>query len=155
MLTTWQEALQNRRQCRGKVVFTNGVFDILHRGHLDILKAASMCGDMLIVGVNSDSSARSLNKAPDRPVNSEQDRAELVAALKPVDIVVIFEQSTPEELVKFLQPDVIVKGGDYSPDDVAGGGFVRSIGGEIVIIPLTPGKSTTELIRKIRKSDCD
>jgi len=130
-------------------VFTNGVFDLLHPGHLDVLRGARERGDALVVGLNSDESVRRL-KGPDRPVRSEAERAYVLAGLETVDAVAIFGQDTPLELVKFLRPDVIVKGGDYSPDTVVGAAEVRGWGGECVIIPLTPGQSTTSIIERLR-----
>jgi rfaE bifunctional protein nucleotidyltransferase chain/domain len=135
---------------RGPVVFTNGVFDLLHPGHVDVLLKARAEGDHLIVGVNSDASVRRLGKGPERPVRSERDRAIVLAALECVDVVVIFDEDTPADLVARLEPDVIVKGGDYRPEDVAGGATVRASGGRIVIIPLTAGHSTTATIAKLR-----
>jgi rfaE bifunctional protein nucleotidyltransferase chain/domain len=143
VLSAWRE----RQSAR--VVFTNGVFDLLHPGHVDVLVAARACGDALIVGVNSDASVRRL-KGPDRPVRSEAERAYVLAALEAVDAVAVFDQDTPIELVRLLQPDVIVKGGDYSPDTVVGAADVRARGGEVVIVPLTPGHSTTSTIERLR-----
>ncbi len=139
-----------RAGCVGDVVFTNGVFDLLHPGHVDVLRGARAEGAHLIVGVNSDASVRRLNKGPERPVRSEADRAYVLAALECVDCVVIFDEDTPAELVATLQPDVLVKGGDYRPEDVAGGDTVRARGGRVVIIPLTAGHSTTATIAKLR-----
>jgi len=134
----------------GSVVFTNGVFDLLHPGHIDVLRGARAEGAHLIVGVNSDASVRRLNKGPERPVRSEADRAYVLAALACVDCVVVFDEDTPAELVAALQPDVLVKGGDYRPEEVAGGETVRARGGRVVIIPLTAGHSTTATIAKLR-----
>ena len=131
------------------MVFTNGVFDLLHPGHLDVLRGARERGDALIVGLNSDASVRRL-KGPDRPVRSEAERAYVLAGLETVDAVAVFDQDTPLELVKVLRPDVIVKGGDYSPDTVVGAAEVRGWGGECIIIPLTPGQSTTSIIERLR-----
>jgi D-beta-D-heptose 7-phosphate kinase/D-beta-D-heptose 1-phosphate adenosyltransferase len=131
------------------VVFTNGVFDLLHPGHVDVLIGARARGDVLVVGLNSDASVKRL-KGPDRPVRSEGERAYVLAALEAVDAVTLFEQDTPLQLVQLLQPDVIVKGGDYSPDTVVGANEVRARGGEVVIIPLTPGHSTTSTIDRLR-----
>jgi D-beta-D-heptose 7-phosphate kinase/D-beta-D-heptose 1-phosphate adenosyltransferase len=147
---TWEAARAWRDRVRGAVVFTNGVFDLLHPGHVDVLVAARREGDKLVVGVNSDHSARRLGKGPERPVRSEAERALVLAALECVDAVVIFDQDTPRELVARLQPDVLVKGGDYAPESVAGGAEVRARGGRIVIVPLTPGHSTTSTIEKLR-----
>jgi D-glycero-beta-D-manno-heptose 1-phosphate adenylyltransferase len=145
----WEDARRWRQEQPGRVVFTNGVFDLLHPGHIDVLCGARERGDALVVGLNSDASVKRL-KGPDRPVRSEAERAYVLAALECVDAVVLFEQDTPLELVQTLQPNVIVKGGDYSPDTVVGAREVRDRGGEVVIIPLTPGQSTTSIIEKLR-----
>ena len=134
----------------GLVVFTNGVFDLLHPGHIDILTGARAHGDHLIVGVNSDASVRRLGKGPGRPLRSEADRAYVLAGLAAVDAVVVFDEDTPLDLVRALQPDVIVKGGDYSRDTVVGADVVTARGGRVVIIPLTPGQSTTSIIGQLR-----
>jgi rfaE bifunctional protein nucleotidyltransferase chain/domain len=131
------------------VVFTNGVFDLLHPGHLDVLRGARVLGDALVVGLNSDASVRRL-KGPERPVRSEAERAYVLAGLEAVDAVTLFDQDTPLDLVRFLRPDVIVKGGDYSPDTVVGAADVRGWGGECVIVPLTPGQSTSSIIERLR-----
>ncbi len=139
-----------RASCPGRVVFTNGVFDLLHPGHIDVLRAARAQGDALVVGVNSDASVRRLGKGTDRPIRPEADRAYVLAALADVDAVVIFDEDTPLDLVTALQPDVIVKGGDYAPDAAAGADVVRARGGDVVIVPLTPGQSTTAIVRQLR-----
>ncbi len=147
---TWNAAHAWRAKLAGRVVvFTNGVFDLVHPGHVDVLTAAREQGDVLIVGLNSDDSVRRL-KGPSRPVRSEAERAYVLAALEAVDAVVIFDQDTPLELVRLLQPSIIVKGGDYSPDTVVGAAEVRAGGGRVVIVPLTPGQSTTSIIEKLR-----
>lgn len=133
----------------GRVVFTNGVFDLLHPGHVDILTAARARGDALVVGVNTDASVKRL-KGPDRPVRNEIERVYVLAGLESVDCVVLFEQDTPLELVVELKPDVIAKGGDYSVDTIVGAREVVQWGGEAVVIPLTPGQSTTSIIEKLR-----
>jgi len=130
------------------VAFTNGVFDLLHSGHVDLLLAARETADALIVGINSDLSVRRL-KGPARPVRSEAERAYVVASIEAVDLVVIFGEDTPLELVKLLQPDVIVKGGDYTEESIVGAAEVRSRGGRVVVVPLTPGQSTTSIIEKL------
>lgn len=145
----WDRAREWRTRQRGRVVFTNGVFDLLHPGHLDVLRGARERGDALVVGLNSDASVRRL-KGPGRPVRSEAERAYVLAGLETVDAVTVFDQDTPLELVKLLRPDVIVKGGDYSPDTVVGAAEVREWGGECFIIPLTPGQSTTSIIERLR-----
>lgn len=138
-----------RAEQRGRVVFTNGVFDLLHPGHVDVLRAARGQGDALIVGLNSDASVRRL-KGPERPVRSEAERAYVLAALRCVDVVTVFDEDTPLALVRAVLPDVIVKGGDYSEDTVVGAREVRARGGTVVIVPLTPGQSTTSIIEKLR-----
>ena len=142
------DAAIRRKRLEGKVVFTNGVFDLLHRGHLDLLTAARAQGDALIVGINTDSSVKRI-KGPSRPVREESDRAYLVAGLECVDLVVLFEEDTPLETVKALRPDVIVKGGDYKPDSIVGAREVESWGGEVVVVPLTEGHSTTSIIERL------
>ncbi len=137
-----------RQSVAGRVVFSNGVFDLLHPGHVDILTASRSCGDFLVVGLNSDDSVRRL-KGPDRPVRNESDRAYVLAALEAVDAVVIFEEDTPLELVLALRPDVIAKGGDYTEDSIVGAREVKSWGGEVRVMPLTPGQSTTSIIEKL------
>ncbi len=134
----------------GEVVFTNGVFDLMHRGHAVYLSQARALGDALVVGVNTDASARRLGKGPDRPINGEDDRALLVAALESVDAVCLFDDDTPAELIDRLLPDVLVKGGDYTVDQVAGGDRVREAGGRVEIIEFVDGHSSTDLIRRIR-----
>ena len=146
---SWDEARAWREARPGRVVFTNGVFDLLHSGHVDVLVAARARGDALIVGLNSDASVRRL-KGPARPVRGEAERAYVLASLEAVDVVVVFDDDTPLELVRRLAPSVIVKGGDYSPDTVVGAAEVRASGGEVVIVPLTPGQSTTAIIEKLR-----
>jgi D-beta-D-heptose 7-phosphate kinase/D-beta-D-heptose 1-phosphate adenosyltransferase len=130
------------------VAFTNGVFDLLHSGHVDLLFAARETADALIVGINSDLSVRRL-KGPARPVRTEAERAYVLASIEAVDLVVIFAEDTPLELVKHLQPDVIVKGGDYTEESIVGAAEVRSRGGRVVVVPLTPGQSTTSIIEKL------
>lgn len=134
----------------GVVAFTNGVFDLLHPGHIDVLTAARAEGDALVVGVNSDASVRRL-KGPGRPVRTEAERATLLAALECVDAVIVFDEDTPFELVAVLTPDVIVKGGDYALTTVVGGDLVTARGGRVVIVPITAGHSTTSTIMNIRE----
>lgn len=131
-----------------KIVFTNGCFDILHIGHVRYLYQASLLGDILVVGINSDSSVRRL-KGSDRPINADVDRAELIAALAFIDFVVLFEQDTPYELISAVKPDILVKGGDYKSDEVVGKDIVERRGGKLVLIPYVEGKSTTGILRKI------
>ena len=148
----WQRARHWRASLvKERLVFTNGVFDLLHPGHIEVLLAARQQGDALIVGLNSDASVRRL-KGEGRPVRSESERAIVVAALAMVDAVVIFEQDTPLELIRALEPDVLVKGGDYTEATVVGADDVRARGGRVVIVPLTPGHSTTAIVEKLRGS---
>lgn len=143
-----------------KVVFTNGVFDVLHVGHVEVLERAAAEGERLVVGVNSDASVKRLGKGDDRPIHAQEHRARLLAALRCVDAVVVFEEDTPLELVLAIKPDVLVKGGDYDPactdpNDstyMVGSAEVASWGGRAVAIPLVPGQSTTATLNKIRTS---
>ncbi|MEX2571616.1 MAG: D-glycero-beta-D-manno-heptose 1-phosphate adenylyltransferase [Gemmatimonadota bacterium] len=139
-------------QRTGRVVFTNGCFDILHRGHVEYLEYARALGDFLLVGLNSDRSVRAL-KGAGRPINSEEDRGLVIAALASVDAVTIFDDDTPRELIRALVPDVLVKGGDYSPEQVVGGTEVIRAGGEVIIAPLLPGRSTTGLIQRTKRAE--
>ena len=134
-----------------KIVFTNGCFDILHAGHIHLLREAKNLGDRLIIGLNSDQSVQNL-KGPDRPLNSEEARASVLESLSMVDEVTIFQEDTPHELVKEIIPHVLVKGGDYSIENVVGADTVRASGGEVVLIPILKGYSTSDLITRIRKS---
>jgi rfaE bifunctional protein nucleotidyltransferase chain/domain len=145
----WERARAWRAQAAGRVVFTNGVFDLLHPGHIDVLVGARRHGDRLIVGVNSDASVRRL-KGPERPVRSAPERCYVLAALAAVDAVVVFNEDTPLELIKTLRPDVLVKGGDYTEASIVGAPQVRSWGGDVIVIPLTPGHSTTATIERLR-----
>ena len=131
-----------------KLVFTNGVFDILHAGHVKYLAEAREMGDMLVVGLNSDASARALGKGPGRPVNQEEDRAAVLRALRSVDAVVLFDDPTPERLIRAIRPEIHVKGGDYRPDDLPEAAAVREYGGEIRILPFLEGRSTTGILEK-------
>lgn len=131
------------------LVFTNGVFDILHAGHVTYLAQARELGDLLIVGLNSDASVRGLGKGPDRPVNCEEDRMAVLEALRAVDGVVVFEDATPEGLIEALKPEVHVKGGDYDPEQMPETPLVRSYGGEVVILPLLAGRSTTGILGRL------
>jgi rfaE bifunctional protein nucleotidyltransferase chain/domain len=145
----WAGAAQWRAAQPGRVVFTNGVFDLLHPGHVDVLMGARRAGDHLVVGLNGDASVRRL-KGPDRPVRSEAERAYVLAAFEMVDLVVLFEEDTPLELIRTLRPDVLVKGGDYHEGTIVGAPDVRGWGGDVVVVPLTPGQSTTNIIRTLR-----
>jgi len=151
-ILTLEQAVTWRSAIEGRVVFTNGVFDLLHPGHVDILRVARDHGDALIVGVNSDASVHRL-KGPARPVRSDHERSYVLAALEVVDAVTIFHEDTPLELIRELRPDVLVKGGDYTVDTVVGAADVTARGGEVVIVPLTAGHSTTFTIQRLREAD--
>jgi len=148
-IRNWSDAATWRAAQGGRVVFTNGVFDLIHPGHVDILSGARRAGERLIVAINSDASVRRL-KGPARPVRGEAERAYVVAAFESVDCVVVFEQDTPLELIMELRPDVLVKGGDYTEATIVGATEVRARGGEVVVIPLTAGHSTTSTIERLR-----
>jgi D-beta-D-heptose 7-phosphate kinase/D-beta-D-heptose 1-phosphate adenosyltransferase len=144
--------LVERARADGKtVVFTNGVFDILHPGHTRYLRDARALGDLLIVGINSDRSARALGKAPDRPINTEAERAEVLSALASVDAVVVFDEETPLEIISLVQPDILVKGADWGEDAIVGRDIVEARGGRVVRVALAKGYSTTEIINRARK----
>ena len=147
----WDGARRWRDARTGRVVFTNGVFDLLHPGHVDVLLGARRAGDHLVVALNSDESVRRL-KGPERPVRGEAERAYVLAAFEMVDCVVLFEQDTPLEIIRVLRPDVLVKGGDYDERGIVGAPEVRGWGGDVRVIPLTPGQSTTNIIRTLRGS---
>jgi rfaE bifunctional protein nucleotidyltransferase chain/domain len=134
-----------------QIVFTNGVFDLLHPGHLRYLQHARSLGDALIVGLNSDRSVRA-NKGPDRPVNSEDERAEVLAALACVDAVVIFDEDTPHSLIAALQPDILVKGADWGEDAIVGRDIVEARGGRVVRVTIEPGYSTTAILERIKRT---
>ncbi|WP_178337443.1 D-glycero-beta-D-manno-heptose 1-phosphate adenylyltransferase [Candidatus Avelusimicrobium facis] len=142
-LALWLKA---QRQAGKKIVFTNGCFDILHAGHVSVLEFSRSKGDVLVVGVNSDASVRRL-KGPTRPVNPEADRALVLAALQAVDAVCLFEQDTPYELIQLVRPDVLVKGGDYKPNEIVGREFAK----KVVRFALLKGRSTTNIIKKVQK----
>jgi rfaE bifunctional protein nucleotidyltransferase chain/domain len=135
----------------GVVVFTNGVFDLLHPGHVRYLQDARALGDALIVGLNSDRSVRS-NKGPERPITLENERAEILLALACVDAVAIFDDDTPAEIIRRIQPDVLVKGADWGADNIVGRDTVEARGGRVVRMPLLEGYSTTELLQRVRKN---
>ena len=149
-LPALQHQLRRWRLLGKSVAFTNGCFDILHEGHIASLSDAAREADVLIVGVNSDDSTCRL-KGPQRPINPQQARATVLAALLMVDAVIIFGEDTPLELIKIVQPDVLVKGGDYTLDQIVGAKEVMAAGGRVVINPIVPGFSTTGLIEKITK----
>jgi D-beta-D-heptose 7-phosphate kinase/D-beta-D-heptose 1-phosphate adenosyltransferase len=130
-----------------RVVFTNGCFDVLHRGHVEYLESARRLGDLLVVGLNTDDSVRRL-KGPSRPVNPEDDRAYVLAGLAAVDYVTFFAEDTPRDLIVSLLPDVLVKGGDYRKEEIVGGAEVEAAGGEVVVAPLVPGRSTTAILQR-------
>jgi len=145
----WKRAATWRETAPAPVVFTNGVFDLLHPGHIDVLLGARAQGASLVVGVNSDASVKRL-KGPTRPIRTAAERCYVLAALEAVDAVVTFEEDTPRALITALRPDVLVKGGDYTEESVVGSSEVRASGGRVVIIPLTPGHSTTSTIERLR-----
>lgn len=142
-----------------KIVFTNGCFDILHRGHVEYLTKARDLGNVLVLGLNTDASVKRLNKSPERPINNQETRSLIIAALECVDYVVLFDEETPYELIKLVQPDVLVKGSDYDPNEtnksskkyVVGSDIVKARGGQTITIDLTEGFSTTSLIEKLKK----
>ena len=135
---------------KSPVVFTNGVFDVLHRGHVSYLEAARALGGSLIVALNTDASAKRLGKGPDRPLNNQDDRAAVIAALQCTDMVCFFDEDTPYELIDALRPDIIVKGGDYDMDALPEGKLVKSYGGKALALVFVDGYSTTSLVERIR-----
>ena len=141
-----------RQTQRGPVVFTNGVFDLLHPGHLGLLEEARGAGAALIVGVNSDASVRRLGKGDDRPLVPEAARARMLAGFAAVDCVVLFDEDTPLELIRALEPDVLVKGADYTREQIVGADFVEGRGGRVVRVGLVPDQSTTRLVERLRAS---
>lgn len=149
---TRAEARAWREAQRGPVVFTNGVFDLLHPGHVTLLETARALGNALIVGLNTDASVRRLGKGSDRPVNAEGARARLLAGLAAVDVVVLFDEDTPLELIVELAPDVLVKGADYPRERIVGADIVEARGGRVVRVPIIPGHSTTQLLERVRAS---
>jgi D-beta-D-heptose 7-phosphate kinase/D-beta-D-heptose 1-phosphate adenosyltransferase len=144
------EAITWRTRQLGPVVFTNGVFDLVHPGHVELLEAARREGAALIVGLNSDASVRRLNKGTDRPVMPEQARARVLAAFTTVDCIVVFDEDTPLDLIKSLAPDVLVKGADYRREDIVGADWVESRGGRVVRVPVVEGFSTSSLVERLR-----
>jgi D-beta-D-heptose 7-phosphate kinase/D-beta-D-heptose 1-phosphate adenosyltransferase len=147
---TRHEAVAWRAMARGGVVFTNGVFDLLHPGHVTLLETARALGDALVVGVNTDASVRRLAKGPERPINAEAARARVLAALAAVDAVVLFDEDTPAALIEALRPDVLVKGADYTRERIVGADFVEAHGGRVVRVPLVPDTSTTRIVERLR-----
>ena len=150
-LTEAIEIRKNWKSAGDKVVFTNGCFDILHLGHIDYLEKSSECGTQMIVAVNSDASVRTLEKGVERPINSEYARARLIAALGFVSSVIIFGESTPLELIQALNPDVLVKGDDYTIETIVGAKEVLAAGGDVKTIALVPDYSTTKIIQKLKQ----
>ncbi len=146
---TRDEAVVWRTAQQGSVVFTNGVFDLLHPGHVNVLDTARRAGDRLVVGLNTDASVHRL-KGPTRPIRSTAERAVVLAAMESVDCVVAFDEDTPRELVQALLPDVIVKGGDYALETIVGADIVTARGGRVLVVPLVVGHSTTSTVEKLR-----
>lgn len=146
------EALAWRAAVRGPLVFTNGVFDLLHPGHVELLESARLEGEALAVGVNSDSSARRLSKGTERPLVPEAARARVLAGLAAVDCVILFDEDTPLELIRSLAPEVLVKGADYDRSRIVGADWVESRGGRVVRVPLVTGFSTTAIVERLRAS---
>ncbi len=150
----WAALRRHLAKLRGdgkRIVFTNGCFELIHPGHVRYLREAKRLGEVLVVAINSDASARRLGKGNGRPVVGERDRAEVIAALEVVDYVTLFDQDTPRELIAYLSPDVLVKGGDWEIEKIVGADLVRSQGGKVKVIPYASGYSTTELIRRLRR----
>jgi len=153
-----REWIQEIKTQGKKVVFTNGVFDILHLGHVTYLEEAAELGDFLVVGINDDASVRKLNKGPERPINGEEARAGVVSALRSVDAVVVFGEDTPLELIQMIEPDIVVKGGDYDASErdprqksyIVGSNETLERGGDVVAIPLVEGYSTTGIVKKMK-----
>lgn len=149
--TSLRNIISKLKACGKSIVFTNGCFDVIHFGHVKYLKDAKNNGDVLIVGINSDNSLRRL-KGKGRPIINEKDRAEILSAFACVDYVILFNQLTPETLIKIIKPDVLVKGSDYALDEIVGRNFVEQNGGKVKTIPLIKGRSTSDIIKKIKKS---
>lgn len=145
-----EASLASLRAQGKKIVFTNGVFDLLHVGHVRYLQEARSLGDALVIGVNADASVKRL-KGPTRPVQNENDRAEILAALQAVDFTVIFTEDTPANLIEKVRPDILVKGGDWKIDQIVGAPFVQSYGGKVMSLQFVDGKSTTKIIEKAQK----
>ncbi len=145
--------IENAKKEGKKIVFTNGCFDIIHAGHVDYLEKAKALGDFLVVGINSDDSIRRI-KGKCRPIITQEYRKRVVEALKPVDLVVVFDEDTPERLIKEIKPDVLVKGGDWKIENIVGADFVKSYGGEVKTIDFVYDISTTKIIEKIKHGTC-
>ena len=153
-ILTWPETVAfvtSQRAAGRRIVFTNGVFDLLHPGHVRYLQRARSLGDLLIVGLNGDASV-GRNKGPGRPITPERERAELLAALECVDAVVIFDQDTPAEIVRLVQPDILVKGADWPADQIVGRDTVEARGGRVVLVPVEHGHSTSSILDRIRNA---
>ncbi len=148
---TLRPLLEQLHYFQKRIVFTNGCFDLLHLGHVDYLAKAADFGDFFILGLNADASVKKLNKGDSRPLQNEQARAQILASLHFIDAVIIFEEETPRELIQFIQPDVLVKGADYKVEDIAGHDIVLARGGEVKLIELVAGYSTSALERKIKE----
>ena len=154
------QEMKHRKEEGQKIVFTNGVFDILHLGHVSYLEEARKLGDFLVVGINDDASVRQLNKGPERPIHDERARAEVLAALRCVDATIIFSENTPATIIEAIQPNVLVKGGDYDADEtnetskkyIVGSKETRQRGGKVICIPLVAGYSTTIAVQKINEN---
>lgn len=148
--SSWEELKKKLEPLRSsnKIVFTNGCFDLLHIGHVRYLNEARALGDILVVGLNTDASVQKL-KGPSRPIQNEKDRAEILANLKSVNFTALFNEDTPEELIKVVRPDYLVKGGDWKPEQIAGSTFVQSYGGKVMSLQFVDGKSTTNIVSKI------
>lgn len=144
-----QSKIESWKSAEKKIVFTNGCFDLLHQGHLDYLAKAKDLGDFLVIGLNSDNSVKRL-KGPTRPINDEKSRAVMLAALGMIDLVVLFDEDTPMELIQALNPDVLVKGGDYTIATIVGADYVEKSGGRVEVIPFLDGFSTTKIVTRIQ-----
>lgn len=152
-LKTWEDIaniVKELKSQKKKIVFTNGCFDILHSGHVQYLAEAKELGDILILGLNSDPSVKRL-KGNERPINNERERATVLSALFSVSYIVIFEEDTPYKLIKHIKPDILVKGGDWRPDEIVGSDIVRSYNGEVKSLSFVDGKSTTDIINKMKE----
>lgn len=144
-----KELVKKLKRDGKKIVFTNGCFDLIHKGHIYLIKESRKLGDVLVIGLNSDLSVKKL-KGEKRPVLKEQDRSFIINHIKGVDYVVLFDEETPEKLIMEIEPDVLVKGGDYKEEEIVGAEFVKKKGGEVVVIPYLEGFSTSEIIKKIK-----